>query len=102
MRNKKRQRKMYSETFKARAVRLAKSSTRPVSQVARELQISEKTLHTWVRVAALSHRIEPESTESSEAAAATKIANLESELARLKQRCAQLRMAAVCLADGEN
>lgn len=46
--SKKRQRKVYSQTFKARAIKLAQHSDRSVSQVARELGIAEKTLLGWV------------------------------------------------------
>ena len=51
MSHKKRQRKIYSQTFKARALKLAQQSDRSVSQVARELGVAEKTLLGWVRTA---------------------------------------------------
>lgn len=47
----KRRRTIYSETFKARAITLARQSDGSVSQVARELGIAEKTLLSWVRAA---------------------------------------------------
>jgi len=39
--------KRYPEEFKQTAVELALSGDKSVSQVARELEMSEKTLHNW-------------------------------------------------------
>jgi transposase len=41
--------KRYPVEFKASAVELALSSGLPISQVARDLEMSEKTLHNWLR-----------------------------------------------------
>lgn len=49
-RKKKTSRTNYSETFKARAVKLAKSSKKSASHVARELGVAEKTLLAWLQV----------------------------------------------------
>ena len=46
---KNRQRKIYSQTYKKRAVELALGSDKTVSHVARELGVSPKTLLGWVR-----------------------------------------------------
>jgi transposase len=48
MAKKKSKRTQFSETFKIRAVNLAAASKQSVSQTARELGISEKTLHSWI------------------------------------------------------
>ena len=48
---KKGERKVYSETFKARALRLVAQSERSTSHIARELGIAEKTLLGWTRAA---------------------------------------------------
>ena len=50
MTRKKRERKQYSETLKARAVKLANASSSSASNVARELGVAEKTLHCHARV----------------------------------------------------
>ncbi len=41
------QRKQYTEQFKAEAVRLARESGKPVAQLARELGISANLLYRW-------------------------------------------------------
>ena len=101
----KHKRRQFSATFKSRAVRLAQASTRSVSQVARELQISEKTLHNWLRVAKGSADLSSGGSgtpDSGDRTADARITELEAELTRLRQRCAELRLAAVYLAEGES
>ena len=44
-------RRDYSAEFKADAVRLAKAGGKPVTHLARELNISRQLLHSWVRQA---------------------------------------------------
>lgn len=44
----KRKRRNHPEEFKQEAVRLALKSGRPISQVARELDISDGLLRTWI------------------------------------------------------
>ncbi|WP_243789634.1 transposase [Saccharopolyspora gloriosae] len=39
----------YSPEFREEAVRLAVTSGKPISQVARELDMNQETLRTWVR-----------------------------------------------------
>ncbi|HET8846753.1 MAG TPA: transposase [Ktedonobacteraceae bacterium] len=41
--------KVYSKEFKEEAVRLAATSGKPVTQVARELGISDSAIHGWRR-----------------------------------------------------
>jgi transposase len=41
----------YPEQFRQDAVALARSSTRPLAQVARELGVNHETLRSWVRSA---------------------------------------------------
>ena len=45
----KNKRKIYSQTYRTRAVELALGSDKTVSHVARELGVSPKTLLAWVR-----------------------------------------------------
>ena len=39
--------KTYTQEFKREAVRLAQSSGKPITQVARELGISDSSIHQW-------------------------------------------------------
>jgi transposase len=39
--------KTYTQEFKREAVRLAQSSGKPIAQVARELGISDSSIHQW-------------------------------------------------------
>lgn len=47
-------RRRYTAEFKAEAVRLVATSSRPLAQIARELGINEQTLHNWKRQATAS------------------------------------------------
>jgi transposase len=44
-------RRVFSAEFKAKAVKLVKAGGRDVTQIARELDITRQTLHSWVRQA---------------------------------------------------
>ena len=39
--------KVYTKEFKEEAVRLAQTSGKPIAQIARELGISDSTIHGW-------------------------------------------------------
>jgi transposase len=41
------QKKTYTQVFKREAVRLAQTSGKPITQVARELGISDASIHQW-------------------------------------------------------
>jgi transposase len=41
------QKKTYTQEFKREAVRLAQTSGKPITQVARELGISDASIHHW-------------------------------------------------------
>lgn len=89
-------RKTYSETFKARAVGLARQSDRAVSQVARELGVSEKTLLSWVRTAKVREdagEVSLRDTEKDE------LKHLRNETARLREEVAILKKAATYFAN---
>lgn len=74
--------KRYPEEFKQTAVELALAGDKPVSQVARELEMSEKTLHNWLRL----HR-----EKNGEAVATDLDTSVEAELKRLRKENAQLK-----------
>lgn len=82
---KRNKRRHFSATFKARAVRLARSSSSSTAQVARELQISEKTLYNWLRAEAESQRTTADDQQSGQTLAEPRIAELEAELSRLRR-----------------
>ena len=71
----------YAEEFKQTAIELALSGERPVSQIARELEMSPKTLYHWLR----QYRQLHEGSNRQEAE------SLEEELKRLRRENAQLR-----------
>lgn len=61
---------------------MALAGDKPVSQVARELEMSEKTLHNWLRL----HR-----EKNGEAVATDLDTSVEAELKRLRKENAQLK-----------
>jgi transposase len=81
--------KSYTSEFKAEAIRLAATSGKSVAQVARDLGLSEGTLHNWVREARI-HRELPV-PEQEELSAAVK--RLERENALLREEAAILKKA---------
>ena len=46
---KKRQRRKFTSQFKAETVRLIRAGGKPISQVARDLDLSESAVRTWVK-----------------------------------------------------
>lgn len=70
-------RRIFTHEFKLNAIHLVLNEERPVSQVAKELGIYPKTLHTWLR----QHR---EGSLSSEIPPTREVHPLEAENARLK------------------
>jgi transposase len=49
MDNNVRKTKVYSEEFKFEAIKLVELGSRSIAQIARELEVTPQTLHTWVR-----------------------------------------------------
>lgn len=68
--------KPFSQEFKERAVRLSVTSGKSVAQVARELDVSQHTLHVWRRDAISERRMPVPDNESDQ----QKIKRLETEL----------------------
>lgn len=88
----------YSESYKREAVAKAKSSGN-VSQTARELGISGKTLHGWVRKYG-----EPKTLDVTEASAhklAARVRQLEKQLAMREQQIEVLKKAISIVSQAE-
>ncbi|KAB2388829.1 transposase [Actinomadura montaniterrae] len=71
----------YPAEFRADAVALARSSGRPIAQVAKELGVDHETLRTWVRKA----------EEAERPGAAVETAK-DAEQARLRKEVAELKL----------
>ena len=93
---KKRERKQYSETFKARAVKLANASSSSVSKVAQELGVAEKTLHGWVRAEVVAQDAGIERLNASEK---DELKALRAENKRLRDDAEFLKKAATYFAN---
>lgn len=74
----------YSEEFKQTAIELALSGTKPIVQVAKELDMSDKTLHSWLRQHRQNHPITPTISGDGE--------TQEQELKRLRKEVRDLKM----------
>ena len=81
--------KTYSKEFKDEAVRQAATSGKSVAHVARDLGMSEHTLHDWIRRARYSHSLPVPDSETQE----QKIKRLERECADLQEEAAILKKA---------
>jgi transposase-like protein len=85
----------YSPEFKEEAVRLVVDTSRPIADVARELQITETSLGNWVRTYREKHAEEEPPLQVSERARLRELERLNRELemenAFLKKRQRTLR-----------
>ncbi|SEG91704.1 transposase [Thermomonospora echinospora] len=84
----------YPAEFRADAVALARSSGRPIAQVAMELGVNHETLRTWVRKAEEGER----PGVAAETAKDAGLARLRKEVAELKLEREILRKAVACFA----
>jgi transposase len=76
--------KRYSEEFKQTAVELALSGTKSIIQIAKDLEMSDKTLHNWISKHRLSDNSFEQKTNKSE--------TQEEENKRLRKENAMLKM----------
>jgi transposase-like protein len=72
--------KTYSPEFKEEAVRLVIDTSRPIADVARELQITETSLGNWVRAYREKHAEEEPPLQVSERARLRELERLNREL----------------------
>ncbi|WP_053715601.1 transposase [Saccharothrix sp. NRRL B-16348] len=73
----------YPEQFRKDAVELARSSDRPLRQVARELGVNHETLRNWVRTTEQAQAVPPAGGVSDEE---------RQELRELRKRVAELEL----------
>ena len=85
----------FTDEFKADAVQLVEQSSRPVAQVARELEINESTLLGWVKTY---RRAYPDPATAPTPVDAARVARLEAENRRLAEENAFLKKAAAFFA----
>ena len=79
----KRRRRTFTAEQKAEAVRIVQQSGKPVSQVARDLDLTTSVLRSWVRQAEIDQAADPEGPLTSDERA---------ELAQLRRENKRLRM----------
>jgi transposase-like protein len=89
------QRRKFSAQFKAEAVQLVLQSGRPVAEIARELQINDGTLGNWVNDW---RRENPEPEPELSPVERARVAEMESEIRRLRMENEFLKKAAAFFA----
>jgi len=92
----KRKRRTFTAEQKAEAVRIAATSGKPVSQVARELDLSVSGLRTWMKQAEIDEVKDPNGPLTLEERA--ELAQLRRENKRLKQEREFLKKASAFFA----
>lgn len=88
-------RRKFSAQFKAEAVQLVLDTGRPVVEIARELQIHEGTLGNWVNAW---RRENPEPEMEATPLERVRVAEMESEIRRLRMENEFLKKAAAFFA----
>lgn len=74
----------YPEDFKRIAIELALAGDKPISEIANELEMSQKTLHNWLKQHKQANNGATYSNEQDN--------SLQTELKRLRKENAQLKM----------
>jgi Transposase and inactivated derivatives len=75
--------KVYTKEFKEEAVRLAQTSGKPITQIARELGISDSAIHNWRKELA-EHGTEAFPGKGHQSALEEEISRLKRELERVQ------------------
>ena len=79
--------KRYPEEFKDTAVQLVLNGEEIVRKIAKDLNIGEKTLYSWIRDYKLKHNLE----EAQKIKKSTSMESIEEELKRLRKENALLK-----------
>jgi transposase len=87
--------KSYPAEFKERAVKFAVESDQPIAQTARDLDVNENTLHTWIGTY---HRVERQEKHVQDEHLYEELKRLRKDNARLKEERAIVKKAAAYFA----
>ena len=88
-------RRKFSPQFKAEAIQFVLQTGRPVTQIARELEINKGTLHNWVNTWRLNN---PEPSKALTPMESAAVAEMETEIRRLRMENEFLKKAAAFFA----
>ena len=95
-----RKRRIFSPEFRAEAVRLARSSDKSITAVAKELDITVSCLHNWVRQAANDENRDPQGALSTDERA--ELTRLRRELRNAEEERDFLKKAAAYFAKSQS
>jgi transposase len=98
--SKRRKRRVYTPEFKAEAVRLVRSPGRNVAQVARELDLTETSLRSWVKQADIDENKDPQGSLTTEER--SELTRLRRELRTVEQERDFLKKAAAYFAKSQS
>lgn len=79
----------YTQEFKDSAIQLALNSNKAIKQVAHELEMSDKTLHFWVREYKKSHNLEVNTRDNVKTSSPKE--SLEEENRRLRKELTEIK-----------
>lgn len=88
-------RRKFSPQFKAEAIQFVLQTGRPVTQIAQELDINKGTLHNWVNTWKLNN---PEPSKALSPVESVRVAEMETEIRRLRMENEFLKKAAAFFA----
>ena len=92
--------KIYTQEFRREAVQLAQTSGKPIAHIARELRISDASIHQWRKELA-EHGSEAFPGSGHQTALEEENRRLKRELERLQQEYAVLKKALAIFARGQ-
>lgn len=81
--------KSYTQEFKNSAIQLALNSEKPVKAVATDLEMSDKTLHSWIRTYKQKNNLEVNTRVSTNSA--TPKESMEEENRRLRKELTEVK-----------
>lgn len=96
----KRQRRKFTPEFKAEAVRIARTSGKSVHVVARELDLTETCLRTWILQAKVDEQPDPQGALTTDERA--ELVRLRRELRTVEQERDFLKKTAAYFAKGQS